>query len=128
MVFECADCPLRGVPLVDMGGHKLVCAVVGTDGLEVGLACFIVQDMVGRGMARHYKVGVDLLIGCDAGPIKFGSKGADQDGIGAVQGHHDILVATAGMGVEAASIICEDVGERDFMQLNCICREYWEAW
>mgnify|MGYP006197778227 CR=1 FL=1 len=52
-----------------------------------------------------------------------------QDDIGhAVVGEHDVLVAAAGMGVEAASIVSEDVGERDFVQLNCICREYWEAW
>ena len=30
----------------------------------------------------------------------------------AVQGNHDILVATEGAGGKAASIICEEVGQR----------------
>ena len=89
---------------------------------------FIVQGMVGRGLAGNNKAGMDFAIGCDAVHVMLGCKGAYEDGIGAVEGNHDILVAAAGMGVEAASIVCEDVGKRDFVQLNCICGEHWEAW
>ena len=45
------------------------------------MTCFVVQDMVGRGLARGHKVGVEFLIGHDAVYVELGSKVADEDGI-----------------------------------------------
>ena len=55
----------------------------------------------------------DVLIGSNSVHILFGGKRAHQDGIAAVQGHHNVLVATAGPGGKAACIIREDAGDRD---------------
>ena len=79
---------------------------------------FIVQGMVGRGLAGGDKEGVEFRIGRDAVRVMLGCKGAYEDGIGAVEGHHDVLVAAMGAGMEAASVICEDVGEWDLMYGN----------
>ena len=76
---------------------------------------FIVQGMVGRGLAGGDKAGVEFLIGRDAVRVMLGSKGAYKDGIGAVEGHHDVLVTAMGAGVEAASVVSEDVGEWDLV-------------
>ena len=75
---------------------------------------FIVQGMVGRGLAGGDKAGVEFAIGRDAVRVMLGCKGAYEDGIGAVEGNHDILVAPTAAGVEAASVIGEDVGEEEF--------------
>ena len=93
-----------------------------------GCACFIVKDMMGLGMASSDKVGVEILIGCNVVCIEFGGKGADQDSVGAVKGHHDVLVAAAGTSMEVTSIISEYVGERDFVQLNHVGAKSRRAW
>ena len=66
---------------------------------------------------------MDFAIGRDAVRVMLGHKGAYKDGIGAVEGHHDVLVTATGAGVEAASVISEDVGEGDFMELDCVSAE-----
>ena len=55
----------------------------------------------------------DVLVRSNAVCILFGGKWAYQDDIAAVQGHHNVLVATAGPGGKAACIIREDAGDRD---------------
>ena len=84
--------------------------------------------MVGRGLAGSNKAGVDFMIGCNAVCIVLGCKGVDEDGIGAVEGNHDILVAIMGVGVEASSVIGEDVGEGEFVESNGIGSEVQEGW
>ena len=81
---------------------------------------FIVQGMVGRGLAGGDKVGMDFGIGRDAVRVMLGCKGAYEDGIGAVEGNHDVLVAAMGVGVEASSVIGEDVGEWDLVYGDCV--------
>ena len=45
--FECQDGPLGSVPTVHIGRDELVGAIVGAcDGLLVGCAGFIIQDVV----------------------------------------------------------------------------------
>ncbi len=69
--------------------------------------------MHGRGLAGLVEPVKDVLIGSNSVHILFGGKRAHQDGIAAVQGHHNVLVATAGAGGKAAGIISEDTGDRD---------------
>ena len=77
-------------------------------------------------MACSDEVGIEVLVGCNAVHIKFGGKGVDQDGIAAVEGNHDVLVAAVGMELKATSIIGEDAGEGDFVELDSVGAEGWE--
>ena len=43
--------------------------------------------------------------------ILFGGKRSYQDDIAAVQGTHDVLIATVGARWKAVSVICEDAGD-----------------
>ena len=59
---------------------------------------------------------MDVVVGSNAVFVLVGSEGFHQDDIGhTVVCKHDVLVATVGMGVEATSIISEDVGEWDLV-------------
>ena len=59
------------------------------------------------------EAGVDGLICSNAVVVFFGREALHKNGIAAVQGDHEVLVTAGGTGVEAASVVSEDVRERD---------------
>ena len=77
--------------------------------------------MTGGSLLCLAEPSVDVLIGGDLVGILFGGKRSYQNGSAAVQGIHDVLVATAGARWESASIIYEDAGDRDDEQGTCRC-------
>ncbi len=92
---------------MDMRGHKLEHAVVVSDGLSEGGAGFVIHGVQVRGLVSVFESGVDGLVCGNAVRILFGGKGVHQDCIaGAVQGNHEVLIATTGSRVEAPCVIC----------------------
>ena len=80
-------------------------------------------------MVRSGKACMHILVGHNTVCILFGGKRVDQDGIAAMEGNHDVLVSTAGMGFEATSISGENVVEVDFVELDHIGAEGWgDVW
>jgi hypothetical protein len=62
---------------------------------------------------------MDVLIGGDAVRIMLAGEGLDKYGIGVcMEGNHDVLVPTACPWVEAASVIREDLVNRDGEDVN----------
>ena len=95
MVFEGANGPFGCIALMDMRGYKLEAAFVGRDGLPEGRAGLVIHGVQGRGLVRVFESGIDGLVCANAVRILFGGKGVHQDSIaGAVQGNHEVLVAT----------------------------------
>ena len=62
-------------------------------------------------MASGDEAGMEVLVCCIAVCIKFGVEGADQDGIAAVEGGHDVLIAAARLHRKMAHVICEELAD-----------------
>ena len=107
MAFEGANGPFGCIASIDMWWYKLEHAVVVSDGLSKGGADFVVHGVQVRGLVSVFEASIDGLVCANAVCILFGGKGVHQDSIaGAVQGDHEVLVATTGSGVEAPCVIC----------------------
>jgi hypothetical protein len=112
VVFEGADGTFCCIPLVDVGRDQLEGAVVSGDGAletEAGL----VVKYVDRGLAVDgSEACVDGLVGDNAVSVLFRGERSHEDGIGGgVERDHDVLVATACAGGEAAGVVGEEARE-----------------
>ena len=112
MVFEGADGTFRCIPSVDVGRDQLEGAVVSGDGVLEAEAGLVVK-YVDRGLAVDgSEVCVDVPVGGNAVSVLFGGERSYKDGIGGGMEHdHDVLVATACVGVEAAGVVGEEARE-----------------
>lgn len=88
-------------------------AIVGCNGLAEGFTRLIVCSMTGGSLLCLVEPSVDVLVGGNLMDILLGAERSHQDGIAAVQGNHDVLVATVGARWESVSVISEDAGYRD---------------
>ena len=113
VVLEGANGTFCCITAMDTRWHKLECAVIVCDGLAEGGTGFVIHGVQVGGLVGKLKARVDGVIGSNAVHISFGGKGLYQNGIaGAVQGDHEVLVATAEARVEAPGVICEQLGKR----------------
>ena len=62
-------------------------------------------------MISLFEPGINGLIGDNAVCVIFGSKGMDKYGIASMEGDHDVMVFTAGVGVKALSVIHDKWGD-----------------
>jgi hypothetical protein len=119
MVLESADCTFRCVAAMDVRRDELKFAVVIGNGTLECQARFIVHNVECRRSPDGFEACKHVVVCRYTMTVMFGSKRANQDGIGGcVEAEHDILVATLGAPVEAASIIREEVHECKFVEFK----------
>ena len=107
MSFEGADGTFGYVAMMDIRGQYFVsgCPDVG-DVLAVFLACFVIEDLVVDEVTASLEAGHDAGVGRDVVAVFLFLEGLDEDGVGvAVVGDHQVLVATAGVDVEASCVV-----------------------
>ena len=107
MSFEGADGTFGYVALMDVGGYQLVCTRpdVG-DVSAVLIAGFVVEDLVVDDVAASLEASHDASVGRYAVEVFSCLEGLDEDGVCiAVVGHHQVLVATAGVDREASCVV-----------------------
>ena len=124
MRFEGADGPFCRVAAVHVGWHELVGAVPGgRDGIAVGCAGFVVEDVSGHMETSRFEARHDVVVGWDAVVIVFGLEGLDEDGVGIlVVGHHDILITASRPDWEAARVVSEEGAGSDFSEVDFVSR------
>ena len=127
VVLEGSNSAFCAIASVYVGWHQLVFAAVVGDGLEEGLASFIVQDVDVRGRVVRYEAAVEIVVCRDSVAVVLRLERAHENCVGfTMQCHHDVLVATACPRCEASRIIGEEVVDRDDLDVDGWCG--WLCW